>query len=83
VPSQPDEPDDLVAMYWRHWALSSVDQYKDGLLPGGGDGRAWEWVDEAALTGRPEAVDLVARLAIAAPDEAALAYLGAGPPRTS
>lgn len=75
-----DEPDDLVVMYWRYFALSTSDRRKDRLLAvQGGDDRASEWVDEAASSGRNEAVDLIERLARAAPDDAAVAYLGAGP----
>ncbi len=70
--------DELVPTYWRHYELSNSDDRADRLAA---DGLFWAWekVDQAAKDGGPEIVSLLVALADAAPDDAARAYLGAGP----
>lgn len=70
--------DDLVATYWRHYRLS-ISGGRGDRLNAGDDFWAWEQVEQAAKVGGSEAIALLSKLADAAPDEAGLAYLGAGP----
>ena len=69
---------ELVAAYWRHHQLVFSEDLNDRA--GAGDWFwAWEDVDQAALDASPGIVELLVALANAAPNDQALAYLGAGP----
>jgi hypothetical protein len=70
--------DELVPAYWRHYELFNSDD-RAGPLAADGLFWAWEQVDQAAKDGRPGIVNLLVALSKAAPDDAARAYLGAGP----
>jgi hypothetical protein len=69
---------ELVPTYWRHYELSNSDNRADRLAAAELFW-AWEEVDQAAKDGGPGIVDLLVALADTAPDDAARAYLGAGP----
>jgi hypothetical protein len=73
--------DELVTTFWRHYALSKSDARSDRLAA---DELFWAWeqVDQAAKEGGTGIVTLLVALSAAAPDEAARAYLGAGPVET-
>jgi len=69
---------DLIKRYWRQYQLSLSDavadrEAADTLF------QVWEEVNEAAQFGRAGVVELLVALAEAAPDDLALATLGAGP----
>lgn len=72
------DPSDLAATYWEHYRLAFSEDRKDRLeaeriRDGVGE------VDAAVFDNTPGVVPLLVTLAEAAPDDAALAYLGAGP----
>lgn len=71
------EPE-LVETYWRQHQLSLSDDPAD-LEAADSIFHVWEEVDEAAQFGNPGIVELLVALADAAPDDLALATLGAGP----
>lgn len=68
----------LVAAYWEHHRLSTSTQRAERLAAGAS---AWAWddVEDAVERLGDEVVPLLIALADGAPDEASLAYLGAGP----
>jgi hypothetical protein len=70
--------DEVVPTYWRHYELLASENRADRLAA---DELFWAWeqVDQAAKDGGPGIVDLLVALSDAAPNDAALAYLGAGP----
>lgn len=69
---------EVVAAYWRHRKLTFSE---DTTERADADEWFWAWeeVDEAALDAAPGIVELLVALAKAAPNDEALAYLGAGP----
>jgi hypothetical protein len=69
---------EVVAAYWRHHQLIFSE---DPIERADADHWFWAWeeVDEAALAASPGIVALLVALAKAAPNDQALAYLGAGP----
>lgn len=69
---------DLVEAYWRQYQLSQSQDPVD-LAMADSLFHVWEEVEEAAQFGIPEVVDLLVALADAAPNDLALATLGAGP----
>lgn len=69
---------DLVEAYWRQYQLSQSQDPVD-LAMADSLFHVWEEVEEAAQFGKPEVVDLLVALADAAPNDLALATLGAGP----
>jgi len=67
----------LVEAYWKNYTLTAGDRQlrldaEDWFW-------AWEDVDTAVREPSPQTLDLLLALANAAPDDKALAYLGAGP----
>lgn len=64
----------VVDGYWRHYQMRRTRQPDADEFDW-----AWEAVDDAARRGVPGVVDLVVALAVTAPTDDALAYLGAGP----
>jgi hypothetical protein len=70
---------DLVAAYWRQYELSTSENREDRQVA---EQFFWAWEEVEArmddLSGT-EAVELLVLLAEAAPTDAALGYLGAGP----
>ena len=69
---------DLVKRYWEFWAVSRGD--REQRLAAQELVDVLEEVDEIVAPGDDAAIELIAELAEAAhPDDAALAYLGAGP----
>jgi hypothetical protein len=72
------ERDELVEAYWQHWRLGSSEDRDDRLRQ---PTHAWAWdeVERAVADRDGDVVELLVALADAAPDDAALAYLGAGP----
>jgi hypothetical protein len=69
---------EVVAAYWRHHQLS-ISEDRTERADADEWFWAWEEVDEAALDASPGIVDFLVALAKAAPNDDALAYLGAGP----
>ena len=69
---------DLVETYWRQYQLSQSQDPTDQKIV---DSLfyVWEEVEEAVQFGKPEVVELLVALGDAAPDNLALATLGAGP----
>jgi len=67
----------VVEAYWRNWALSRGD--RAARLLSNDSFWAWHAVEEMVATDSDELVDVLERLADAAPSDEALAYLGAGP----
>lgn len=72
------DPEDLVATYWEHHRLARSSVRAERLRS---EATRWAWdeVDEIVDRGGDDLVPLLIALADAAPDEEALAYLGAGP----
>ncbi len=71
---------DVIAGYWRHYLLNRVPPTgKDRRYRVDDDFWAWEFVEDVARRGASESIGLLVKLAEAAPDDGALAYLGAGP----
>lgn len=68
----------LVSGYWENYRLVSSSDRTDGLRA---DDYHWAWeeVDYRVSVNPTEVTDLLVALADEAPDDAALAYLGAGP----
>jgi len=66
----------LVEAYWKNYALAAGDRQQ--RLEAEDWFWAWEDVDTAAREPSPQTFDLLLALANAAPDDKALAYLGAG-----
>src|SRR5207302_8989568 len=78
------DADEAIDAYWQHYLLSRSDVAVEWLAA---ESFLWayEWV-EAVVAGEVESnapqiapIDLIVQLAKRAPDELALAYLGAGP----
>jgi len=69
---------EVVSTYWTQHRLSSSETSADRLQA---DGHFWAWmhVDRLVTEDPDAALQLTLLLADAAPDDAALAYLGAGP----
>jgi hypothetical protein len=84
-----DSVDRIVTAYWTHYGRVWATQDEAGAVaPSAGDpdhrdASEYEWavweVNDMATAGSADALTLVAALAAAAPSDAALAYLGAGP----
>lgn len=70
---------DLAASYWEYYRLAFSEDRQDRLVAERTRDVAGEVVNDAALENAPGVVPLLLTLAEAAPDDAALAYLGAGP----
>ena len=61
-------------------AIGTMNRYSSGTVPSGEDDEALAWeVNRRSRDGGPDAVNLLAALAGAAPDEESLGFLGAGP----
>lgn len=68
---------ELAAAYWENYALSSGD--RADRLKAEETFWAWEEIEERVRLQPKDAIEVLTYLADAAPDDAALAYLGAGP----
>jgi hypothetical protein len=75
------DPDELAQAYWENYRLSTSTVRQDRLKS---DEYFWAWEEIGELVDeRPdESVAVLIRIADAAPDDRALAYLGAGPVET-
>lgn len=77
-PAVMHELDELADAYWAHYRLATSTDRVDRLSAG--EFRwAWEVIHDRVRTEPETALEVLTFLADAAPDDAALAYLGAGP----